>query len=316
MKTTIIAAFMLLTAQAFAQLPTEGLRAYYPFSGNTEDEAMYNDGIGLDITLTEDRFGGADCAYEFAGEMTSMILIQGMPHFNITPDSSCTISLWFNGGSDDPGDWESLFIKYGDVFEEPIFDPAYGLLLYDLNKPLMTSTSSQLWMQDNVNPFPSDDQWHHLVGVFKTGEWSIYFDNLLEGTYSDPAAVVGEFASDVAIGTNFEGKIDDIAFYGRDLSVQEIDQLYNMPSSCAATSISSEAEAVFSLYPNPASVNVVLEIDQISTVRILDSRGRAVTEISAALGRLDLDVSDWEPGHYLVQIVSENGSQSRSLVVE
>lgn len=316
MKTTFIAALLLLTTQVFAQLPTEGLRAYYPFSGNTEDEALYNDGIGLDITLTEDRFGGANCAYEFAGEMTSMILVQGMPHFNITPDSSCTISVWFNGGSDDPGDWESLFIKYGDVLEEPIFNPAYGLLLYDLNKPLMTSTSSQLWMQDNVNPFPTDNEWHHLVGVFKTGEWSIYFDNELEGTYSDPSAVVGEFVSDVAIGTNFEGKLDDIAFYGRDLTVQEIDQLYNMPSSCSSTNINSEEESIFSLYPNPASSDVVLEIDELSSVHILDSRGRVVTEISAVLGRIDLDVTDWESGYYLVQVVSKNLNQSRSLIVE
>ena len=317
MKTILFSTLTLLTIQVFAQLPTEDLRAYYPFSGNTEDEFGFNDGIGLDITLTEDRFGGQDCAYEFAGTMTSLILVQGMPAFDISPDSSCTISLWFNGGSDDGDDWESLFIKYGDVLKDPILFPSYGLFLFALNIPVMAGDNVSLWMSDfNVNPFPSDEQWHHIVGVFKAGDWSLYFDNVLSGSWTDVGAVVSQNASDVAIGTNFEGKIDDIAFYGRDLTVQEIDQLFNMPSSCSATSISVEGEDSFTLYPNPASSSVTMDVSVVSFIQILDAQGKLVAEFGNTIGKIDLNVSDWEAGIYWVQIQSEKGNQSRTLVVD
>jgi hypothetical protein len=314
----IVSTLIVLIAStlAFAQLPTEDLRAYYPFSGNTEDEASFNDGVGLEIALTEDRFGAQDCAYEFEGTMTSLILIQGMSEFNIYPDSSCTISLWFNGGSDDAGDWESLFIKYGDPVENPVLDPSYGLLLYDLNKPLMVGDNASLWMQDDVNPFPTDNLWHHLVGVFKAGDWSIYFDNVLAGTWTDPMAIVDENASDVAIGTNFEGKLDDIAFYGRDLTVQEIDQLYTMPSACAAISVQESEASPILVYPNPASTTITLDCHSSSDLQVRDSRGRVVWSQRNCSSKVSFDITDWATGLYLIQSLDEGEVFNLKLLVE
>lgn len=296
---------VLLSLLSTAQLPTEGLRAYYPFSGNAEDEANYNDGIGVGVVLTEDRFGASNCAYDFSGDMASLILIQGMPDFNISPDSSLSISLWFNGGSDDAGDWESLFIKYGDPIADPIFTPSYGLLLYDLNKPLMTGDNASLWMEDNVNPFPSDGQWHHLVGVFKAGDWKIYFDNQLVSTWTDPAALVAENVSDVAIGTNFEGKIDDIAFYGRDLSADEVDQLYNMPSSCLVDRVEEQYSSNDEIFPNPAQDVLQLKLDGKANVEIRSISGKLVNTIQAQAGTSQIDVSQLAEGVYVMTILTD-----------
>jgi hypothetical protein len=52
------------TATAFAQAPTNGLVAYYPFNGNANDES----GHGYNATssgaiLAIDRFGNTDKAY-------------------------------------------------------------------------------------------------------------------------------------------------------------------------------------------------------------------------------------------------------------
>jgi hypothetical protein len=46
----------------------DGLVAYYPFNGNANDKSGNgNHGTVHGATLTEDRFGNADSAYNFDG---------------------------------------------------------------------------------------------------------------------------------------------------------------------------------------------------------------------------------------------------------
>ena len=56
---------------AKSQPPSQGLVAYYPFNGNANDESGNgNNGVVHGATLTTDRFGNANAAYDFV-EMTS-----------------------------------------------------------------------------------------------------------------------------------------------------------------------------------------------------------------------------------------------------
>src|SRR5688572_22093955 len=64
--------FLLFIAMAaisfsFAQIPTTGLVAYYPFSGNANDSIGNNDGTVYGAALTTDRFGNPNSAYTFDG---------------------------------------------------------------------------------------------------------------------------------------------------------------------------------------------------------------------------------------------------------
>ena len=52
----------------FAQVPTNGLVAYYPFNGNANDATGNgNNGTVNGATLTSDRFGNSNSAYDFNG---------------------------------------------------------------------------------------------------------------------------------------------------------------------------------------------------------------------------------------------------------
>jgi hypothetical protein len=52
MKKTIIILTMVLTTSVFAQIPTNGLEAYYPFTGNANDMSGYgNNGTVNGATL-------------------------------------------------------------------------------------------------------------------------------------------------------------------------------------------------------------------------------------------------------------------------
>lgn len=69
-KIAILGLFAILYLSNYinAQIPTNGLVAYYPFNGNANDESGNgNNGIIHGATLTTDRCGKTDSAYYFNG---------------------------------------------------------------------------------------------------------------------------------------------------------------------------------------------------------------------------------------------------------
>ena len=69
-----------------------GLVAYYPFNGNANDESGNgNNGTVYGASLTKDRWGNPNAAYEFDGNSNYIII-----HSSAKPigDNSFTLSLW------------------------------------------------------------------------------------------------------------------------------------------------------------------------------------------------------------------------------
>ena len=73
-----------------AEIPSEGLVAYYPFNGNADDESQFNNhGTVNGAILTTDRFGNNDRAYSFDGDGDSIL-----SDYIIEPQSTMTFSFW------------------------------------------------------------------------------------------------------------------------------------------------------------------------------------------------------------------------------
>jgi len=88
--TLLFGAFSSLRAQDFL---TNGLVAYYPFTGNANDASgSGNDGIVNGAVLTNDRFGIASSAYGFSalGQGITTSQANGFP----TSTNDFTVSLW------------------------------------------------------------------------------------------------------------------------------------------------------------------------------------------------------------------------------
>lgn len=84
-------------AQVPNYVPTNGLIGWWPFNGNANDESVNtNDGTVNGATLTTDRFGNANSAYQFNGT-TSFITLPS--NVNQLIDSSYTISFWIYASS-------------------------------------------------------------------------------------------------------------------------------------------------------------------------------------------------------------------------
>jgi hypothetical protein len=58
---------ILTTISTFAQAPISGLVAYYPFNGTANDAVGTNHGTVNGATLTTDRFGNVNSAFNFDG---------------------------------------------------------------------------------------------------------------------------------------------------------------------------------------------------------------------------------------------------------
>jgi len=80
------------------------------------------------------------------------------------------------------------------------------------------------------------DKWHHVVATLNGDFHRIYFNGVLQeeaigiANCSNPklSADVG----DLFVGTNFNGRIDDVLIYDRELSGADVTALYALEPCC------------------------------------------------------------------------------------
>ena len=98
----------IIIAQPPSHVPTDGLQAWYPFTGNANDLSGNNlNGTVLGANLTTDRFNFQNAAYSFAANQE--IYIPNTENLNTYP---LTISLWYNASSLEDGMASNIFSKY------------------------------------------------------------------------------------------------------------------------------------------------------------------------------------------------------------
>jgi hypothetical protein len=300
---------VITTVNIYGQLNI-GLKAIYPFGGNTDDvSGQNNDGqlVGLPV-LTTDRFGTPDCAYEFPGDNLNFIEINYSSDFNIEPTGAFSISLWYLGGTSDLGDFEVLFEKNNPNVNPHPSD--YHLGLYDLNKPSFGSQYSPVVMPRNAYPIP-DTIWHHVVGIYDNKKWYIYQDDTLRDSDETQNSTIFQSTGNISIGKNFRGKIDDIRFYDRPLSVNEIHQIFLLPGSCQVSGVYEKMEQSFlNIFPNPTT-NIIhispKNLHEAIYVSVLDIFGREIIKKCLNTNEAMIDLSSYVNGLYLI-IISDNGT--------
>ncbi|MEN9611932.1 MAG: hypothetical protein RLZZ628_2746 [Bacteroidota bacterium] len=235
---------------AFAQAPTNGLVAYYPFNGNANDESGHgNNGVVNGATLTTDRFGNANKAYSFDGINNYIEL-----NYSQTNLSSYSISCWVN--TLDAG---TILQNRGISGNE-----AYSLTLHlRQNVVEYHLDSSYREIGRECNSTVSDGSWHHIVGTWSSSngslitpdQFKIYVDGILTQSQAIDFTCCGyrqnRFANvsgamKCLIGyypywnSHYKGKIDNIYIYNRALSQTEVTQLYNDNNALTTIDIPSD----------------------------------------------------------------------------
>lgn len=205
-------------------IPKNGLVAYYPFNGNSNDES--GNGYNCDnynAVLCEDRFGNTDKAYYFDGYSS---YLECNNFQNVI--KYLTYSAWIKieaGGdaSYNIGGYGYVSYTFYSAWDIGYHNPSSQFAVYDVVNQTMGSYYSL------------DNSWHHVVVVYDNSTRSIYIDgNYLSSenittftqNYSGLTFRVGKQVSS-SQQQNFKGCIDDIRLYDRALSDEDILKLYN-----------------------------------------------------------------------------------------
>ena len=312
------------THAAFAQVKLDsGLVACYPFSGNAKDfSGHHHHGTVYRATLTQDRFGSPNSAYHFDGD-SSYIEIQRFD--SLVPMDELSISFWcivyngiashaqFQAQPDDLSDRFNISIHYNHNGVPSTFWD-YGDI----------SSGGRM---DTIN-IPFISQWEHYVFISSASQnvMKEYRNGILLKSENHHSTIVNKLrALWIGMGSPLkcvDGDLDDIRFYNRVITPEEVQSLYADNPACTSTAIKALNDSEgFSVYPNPSrgSFNIsVKEPIHHSSVKIMNSLGKIVYELFIGdefKKTIQIKSNNLNEGLYFLIVSSEDRQFAQKIVI-
>ncbi len=227
----VVFAFILTSLQTavnvYSQVPTNGLVAYYPFSGNANDASGNgrNGTISGGVTATADRYGNEGQAYSFNGTNGNITVT----NWNLlTGNSARTISVWFKTA---PKSTQQYFLSWGSTNNATntgsilgiAADPSvtyHFLGFFGINNDLSLLNADQYF----------DNRWHLMSFTYDGNIMNLYLDGVSQSTKTNSPLNTG--SSNLIIGSYhqnsnyFNGQLDEVRIYNRALTAAEVQQMY------------------------------------------------------------------------------------------
>ena len=245
----LLTTLLLVHVQVFGQsvpsyVPTNGLVGWWGFNGNAQDGSGNGNHFNvMGPVVTIDRFSNPNSAYLFNGQPSqAQYLI--LPNIDSFFSTNHTFSGWFTTNSFyTPMNPNAGPFNYNEFKAQIVFSmnnccnwniaPARQLWLdLDGNTKLLADGMT-------TNSFVQLNIWYHVVITYQFPILRLY----VNGNQIDSTSRFYDFSSqnDIIIGGQrngtqmnvmggFNGKIDDIGFWNRALTPQEITDLYSAQS--------------------------------------------------------------------------------------
>jgi hypothetical protein len=238
---------IIFTSECYPEELRNGVIASYSFqNGSLEDGSSNRADVDDQISgiPASDRNGNASCAYSFNRNHYEHLSTTNTSFLNNLDVFS--ISLWYqstdssgHGGleilisRDDSHDQCSVHKKGEwslglETCKRAVFGHNNLVLT---NFPLAIPPAS---CQDNITF--QVNKWHHVVAIYNRNNYKIYLNGILHNSASGvsdcPDLHLTEDQGDLIIGKGHTGKIDDILIYNREVSADEVTDLYNLQPCC------------------------------------------------------------------------------------
>jgi len=213
-------------------ISSQNLMAHYPFNGNANDESGNgNNGTVYGATLTADRFGNPNSAYEFDGT-SNYIEVPDSNSLDIT--NEITIAAWVKPDISHPTEHQAIVSKYRSFGTE-----AYGLWAYTTGTdgPRFRVETPVIGDASTTDLLSTTD-WSFVVGTYDGANAKLYINGVLKNTNSG-SGLIPTNTLPLRIGAGnetsslhpFDGKIDDVHIYNRALTGPDLETLYAYESS-------------------------------------------------------------------------------------
>lgn len=330
MRKIFTIAILALSINAFAQIPTNGLVAWYPFNGNANDASGNgNNGTVYGATLTADRFGNLNSAYSLDG-INNYIELQGI---SIVGDFSFSGWIYLRSYN-----LSCAFFNLGNAGDTD----GVNLNFTNLNTP---SLHAQIWdgtTYTNANLFCSTttiplNSWTNITITLSGSNFSFYINGSLVNviTSSNIPGNINRLLQYIGKPThngneNTNGIFDDIRFYNRALNQSEITAIYNeTPSACTQTITVTDTliinanilgfnpvtyQNTIRIYPNPTNDHITIDNGNIANltgyqIKITNSLSQQVFQSAINQQQFYVDLSTWTGnGIYFVHIIDGQGN--------
>jgi hypothetical protein len=310
---------------------TNGLVGYWPFCGNANDDSGNgNNGVVNGATLTTDRFGNANSAYNFNGT-SDFIKVLDNDLLDLT--QNLTLSAWISPNS--VVNEQAVFGK-GKISSQTGYSLLHNVLIPEKtgisiqNQPMPVSEAHINSSTLNLNT------WYQLLGTYNGNELKLYLNGVLVKTTTTSLQLMPNSLTDLFIGCElsgfrfFNGKIDDVGIWNRALTLQEVTQLFNQ-NQCATNITVTDTLIInvgqlsytnpvnyannITIYPNPANTQVNISFNNITdltggNINIVNSLGQqvATTPITLSGTNTTMSLDTWGgTGLYFVQILNAQG---------
>jgi len=319
----------------FAQNITDSLIFYYSCNGNLID----NSGNGLNATtngtLVPDELGNPSSAYDLDG-IDNKIDIPYSPLYKV--DLPATFKIKFKVDNFPTSFNTALFVN--DYVE----DFYYGLrvtltvthkisIMYGDGGDINSSSRRTKIMNETI----SDGAWYNLVVIWKgatdmeiylncqnqSGAYSGYGGNI---NYSSQNlnAVIGLGDSDInEPPVYFDGQVDEIAFWSRELSTDEVMEICNAsPIGIPNYESSSSVPIVKNIYPNPFKFNSHVELNYIDsgdlTFSLYKTSGQLAQSMAVDSKHIIVERNGLPQGMYFFHITNSSSSilESGKLIIQ
>jgi hypothetical protein len=320
-------------------LPSNGLVGWWPFNGNANDESGNgNNGTVNGATLTTDRFGNVGKAYSFDGVNDYIQILNTLLNGGY---QSYSFSYWYKKNS--PPLIDEMVIndrvsntsgfKYASNFVNPFSGAQACIASQNISSQsscvnLNTPASSQ-----------SNGNWRNITFTLDafTNISKIYLDGILEGSIifnpsnwpnNTSSTYLG--ASPLAISDQqwFNGQLDDIGFWNRALTQQEITDLYNGNICYQNITVTDTLlintgitgfnpityENTLRVWPNPTNDHITIDAGNLNvmngySIRITNSLGQQMFQSAINQQQFYLDLSTWTGnGMYFLNLIDPSGN--------
>jgi hypothetical protein len=222
-------------------VPTTGLVGWWPFNGNANDESGNgNNGTPQNgASLTSDRYGFNNSAYNFDFISNNLIRVPHQSSLNLMSDFS--ISIWFKSNNAPTSANNYVFVSKHDNFLTCCGNniPYIGFITWNASghyqKPSLAYAQSGNFTFPESDTLITTNVWQHIVFVNRNDTVKMYLDGGLIYNQYFSSALRASNTEDLLFGSTnrgpalecMNGKLDDIGIWNRVLTQQEITNLFN-----------------------------------------------------------------------------------------
>jgi hypothetical protein len=315
----------------FSQVPTLGLQAYWPFDGSAKDSSGNgNHGTVYGATLSADRFGNPNRAYAFNG-INSHIDVLNSATVDIPNNQDFSIAFWIKTNSANNNGIPMIKSTYGSqngyIFFAENTNSGYCNTSGQLSFYVAASSGADACAN---SPICNDNaNWYFITGMHKSSinKTYLYVNGVLQSDVGSKFGTTNNlknlYFGACYTGTSFiqffNGYLDCVRIYNRNLTQNEIDNLYNEVNPTDGIEENNLFFENMSLFPSPNNgkemhLTFTSKIQEKAIIQIIDNIGNIVLvdreDIFIGKNEVQFNTENLANGFYYLNVLSGNYSQN------